>query len=106
MSLNDYSPAQDRCKEAKLVWLEPSSYEDSEYVKIIIEHVYKRNGNTKCPATPFCAVRGLIRGGGDCGTHMAIGSENSNTFTKMMDSWQPPPPVAHIRLTFLEVSYF
>jgi hypothetical protein len=49
--LNSYCSAQDRCKELKLVWVEPTDHEDSKYVRKLFWHICEPNGNSKCPRT-------------------------------------------------------
>jgi hypothetical protein len=70
-------------RELKLVWLEPSGHGGSEYVlkKLSDIPVYKVDMQ-KHPATPFSAVKGPIRGEGDCGTQTATGSRNSFFLTQ------------------------
>ncbi len=77
--LNKDCLAQERHRELKLVWLESSGHEDSEYVINTWWHVCEHNCNAKHLATPFSAARDPMSGEGDCGIHMAIGSENSDT---------------------------
>jgi hypothetical protein len=65
-------------------------------------HVCKRNSNAKHLATLFFgAARGSIGDGGACGIHMAAGSENSNTITKMMDSLWHIQYIAYILGSFI-----
>jgi hypothetical protein len=41
----------DECTELKLVWLELSGHEDSEYVRMIFYHACEQNGNEKYLST-------------------------------------------------------
>ncbi len=46
---NDYYSAKAKHTDPKLVWLEPSGHEESEYVRTFFELVCERNDNSKCP---------------------------------------------------------
>jgi hypothetical protein len=104
-SLNYDCSGHERHGELKLVWLEPSGHEDSEYVRNNFWYIWEQNTSSKCLATLFSAARGPIRGRRDFGRHMATGSVKSSTSRILHKLYIPhSPPLAHTWRTWLKIS--